>query len=194
VKLSGVAPLNLFARQLATLQAALIVTGGKLSEQRIISFGAGSAGLGIARQLRDAAVLLDGVSEEEANKLIFLVDKHGLLKQGISDKIRDGIDKGFVRQDRDEKDIGEWPEGENDLLEVIKRVKPTVLIGTSTVAGAFNEEIIKAMAEGTDRPIILPVSIAFPPGLRSSRAIMIQDPACSFPIQHRSAKLIPKTS
>lgn len=193
MKLSGIVPLDHFARQLATLQAALIVTGGKLSEQRIISFGAGSAGLGIARQLRDAAVLLDGVSEEEANKLIFLVDKHGLLKQGISDKIRDGIDKGFVRQDQDEEDIGDWPEGENDLLEVIKRIKPTVLIGTSTVAGAFNEEIIRAMAEGTERPIILPVSIACVPRTRFSRTLMTQHVTGSSPTRPRSVKLILKT-
>lgn len=193
MKLSGFAPFNHCTGQLATLQAALIVTGGKLSEQRIISFGAGSAGLGIARQLRDAAVLLDGLSEEEANKLIFLVDKHGLLKQGISDKIRDGIDKGFVRQDRDEEDIGEWPEGENDLLEVIKRVKPTVLIGTSTVAGAFNEEIISAMAEGTERPIILPVSIACALVTRCSRKLMTHHLTGSSPTRPRSVKLILKT-
>jgi len=132
------------------------VTKTKLSEQRIVSFGAGSAGLGIARQIRDAAIL-DGLPEDEANKLIFLVDKHGLLKQGISDKIREGVDKGFIRQDKDEEEIGEWSEGENDLLEVVKRVKPTILIGTSTAAGAFDEEIIRAMAKGSERPIILPV-------------------------------------
>jgi malate dehydrogenase (oxaloacetate-decarboxylating) len=137
----------------------LEVTKSKLSDQRIISFGAGSAGLGIARQLRDAAMLLDDVSEEKANGMIFLVDKHGLLKEGISGKIRDGIDKGFIRPDREGGEMGSWPEGENGLLEVVKRVKPTVLIGTSTVSGAFDEDVIRAMAEGTERPIVLPVSL-----------------------------------
>jgi malate dehydrogenase (oxaloacetate-decarboxylating) len=145
------------SNQLATIQAALAVTKSSLSEQRIISFGAGSAGLGIARQIRDAAVL-DGISEDKANKMIFLVDKHGLLKEGISDKIRDGIEKGFIRPDKEEGEIGEWPQGETGLLEVIKRVKPTILIGTSTVFGAFSEDIVKAMANACDRPIILPVS------------------------------------
>ncbi len=124
----------------------------------MVSFGAGSAGLGIARQLRDAAVLIDGVTQEEANKMIYLVDKNGLLKKGISDKIRKGIDSEFVREDSDVDGVGNWPEGENGLLEIVKRVKPTILIGTSTSAGAFTEDIIKAMAEGTERPIILPVS------------------------------------
>lgn len=90
--------------------------------------------------------------------MIFLVDKHGLLKEGISDKIRNGIDKGFIRSDKDEGEIGEWPQGETGLLEVVKRVKPTILIGTSTVFGAFDEKIVKAMFDTCDRPIILPVS------------------------------------
>ncbi|WVR05513.1 hypothetical protein IAU60_002531 [Kwoniella sp. DSM 27419] len=143
---------------LAALQAGLGVTKTKLSEQRIVAFGAGSAGLGIARQIRDAAVLQDGVSKEDAAKMFFLVDKHGLLKQGIKDKIRDGIDDSFIRPDQDSDEIGTWPEGEVDLLEVVKRAKPTVIIGTSTKKGAFSEDVCREMAKHTDRPIIMPLS------------------------------------
>ncbi|WVQ84624.1 hypothetical protein IAT38_006779 [Cryptococcus sp. DSM 104549] len=148
---------------LAAVHAAISVTKTKLSDQRIVIYGAGSAGLGIARQLRDAIPLeaseasesSDSPSDEataEAEKKFWLVDKYGLIKKSLGDKVREEIDKGFVRDEED------WGDGETGLLEVVKRVKPTVLIGTSTHAGAFTEEVVKEMCKHVDRPIIFPLS------------------------------------
>lgn len=137
---------------LATLTAALRVTGSKLSDQRIIQFGAGSAGLGITRQLRDAMVLVDGIDAKEAASKFWLVDKYGLVKSGLGDKIRKEIEPEFIRQEQD------WGSDETHLLEVVKRVQPTVLIGTSTATGAFTEDVIREMAKHTKRPIIFPLS------------------------------------
>ncbi|KAF9528545.1 hypothetical protein CPB83DRAFT_929922 [Crepidotus variabilis] len=127
-----------------------------LRDQRYVVFGAGSAGLGIATRLRDAMVAADGVSVDEANKCFWLVDKDGLL---------------FAQEDPQESDLGRadfyrksdegWKSGQNGLLEVVKKVRPTVLIGCSTAAGAFNEKIIKTMLQCLEegaRPIVLPLS------------------------------------
>ena len=142
---------------LACLMAAVGVTKSTLSDQRIIIYGAGSAGLGITTQLRDAMVSIDGTTEEEANRKFWLIDRHGLITQALASResIREDLN-AFVRSD------DEWKESSNSddisLLDVVKQVKPTVLIGCSTHAGAFTEEVVKAMAEGTDRPIIFPLS------------------------------------
>ncbi|KAJ7610835.1 hypothetical protein FB45DRAFT_760864 [Roridomyces roridus] len=140
---------------LACTMAAVGVTKSKLSEQRYIIYGAGSAGLGITRQLRDAIVSADGVAEEEANKLFYLIDKHGLIKQSLvaSGNVREEL-KEFVRPDEEWEGV----EGEVGLLDVVKRVKPTVLIGCSTHAGGFTKEVVEAMKEGCERPIIFPLS------------------------------------
>lgn len=154
--------------QLAALLAAVTVTeskvsnvkhpcpmksNGQLKDQRIVVYGAGSAGLGIARQLADSVRLSDeSLSEEDAAKRFYLIDKHGLIKASLGDKIRDEIEKKFIREEDD------WEGEETGLLEVVKKVKPTVLIGTSTHAGAFSEEVIKEMSKHVDRPIIFPVS------------------------------------
>lgn len=137
---------------LATLTAALQVTGTKLSDQRIIQFGAGSAGLGITRQIRDAMVLVDGTDNKDAAGKFWLVDKHGLVKRSLGDKIRHEIEPEFIRQE----DV--WGTDETQLLDVVKRVKPTVLIGTSTASGAFTESVVREMAKHTERPIIFPLS------------------------------------
>ena len=137
---------------LAALQAAVSVTKSKLEDQRIVIYGAGSAGLGIARQLRDAMCISSKLSEGDASKQFYLIDKYGLIKASLGSKIRDDMDQGFIRQEKD------WKDGETELLDVVKQVKPTVLIGTSTQGGAFTEEIIKEMAKHVDRPIIFPVS------------------------------------
>lgn len=99
-------------------------------------YGAGSAGMGIARQLRDAVRLESSVSAKEAGSKFWLVDKHGLIKTSLGDKIRDEIEDEFRRREDD------WASDENDLSEVVAKVKPTVLIGTSTQAGAFTEQIV----------------------------------------------------
>ncbi|KAJ7657996.1 hypothetical protein B0H17DRAFT_1163313 [Mycena rosella] len=143
---------------LSCAMAAVGVTKTKLSEQRYIIYGAGSAGLGIARQLRDAIVSADSVPEAEANKLFYLIDKHGLIKESLGQaNIREDL-KDFVRPDDEWVGVKENGAGEISLLETIKKVKPTILIGCSTHAGAFTEEIVKAMALGCERPIIFPLS------------------------------------
>lgn len=132
--------------------AAIGVTKSKLKDQRFIIYGAGSAGLGITRQLRDGMVTADEISPSEANSKFYLIDKHGLIKRSLgADNIRADLND-FVREDE------EWGDGEVGLLDVVKKVKPTVLIGCSTHAGGFTEEVVKAMAEGCERPIILPLS------------------------------------
>jgi malate dehydrogenase (oxaloacetate-decarboxylating) len=92
--------------------------------------------MGIARQLRDAIKIDDGLSAEEAAKRFWMVDRDGLLRKELGDKIRDEIETDFVRQEK------EWEGGEAGLADVVRRVKPTVLIGTSTSHGAFTEEIV----------------------------------------------------
>lgn len=141
---------------LSSLMAAIGVTKSKLCDQRIIIYGAGSAGLGIAKQLRDAMVTMDNISVQEANSKFWLIDKHGLIKESLpAEYVRDDL-KAFSRQD------AEWEEfqsdGEITLLDVVKKVKPTTLIGTSTHAGAFTKEVVQAMAAECDRPIIFPLS------------------------------------
>lgn len=138
--------------------AAVGVTKTKLSEQRIVVYGAGTAGLGITRQLRDGIMAIDRLSEADANKKFFLLDRYGLVKQSLGPgKIRPDL-REFVRPDAEWADARTNDRGEVGLLEVVKRVKPTVMIGCSTQAGAFNEEVVKEMAKGTERPIIFPLS------------------------------------
>ncbi|KAI0756106.1 hypothetical protein C8Q80DRAFT_1091742 [Daedaleopsis nitida] len=143
---------------LACIMSAVGVTKSNLADQRFVIYGAGSAGLGIARQLRDGIVAIDGVDKESANRKFYLVDRYGLIKESLgSSKIREGLDE-FVRPDSEWDGVKTNQGGEVELLEVVRKVKPTVLIGCSTHAGAFNENVVKAMAEGTERPIILPLS------------------------------------
>ncbi|KAF9492252.1 hypothetical protein BDN71DRAFT_1451813 [Pleurotus eryngii] len=145
---------------LSCIMAAIGVTKSKLCDQRFIIYGAGSAGLGIAHQLRDAIVSTDNLSPSEAAKRFYLIDKHGLIKESLgSSLIRDSLyENGFVRPDEEWEGAKTNARGEVGLLEVVRRIKPTVLIGCSTHAGAFTEEVIKTMAEGCERPIILPLS------------------------------------
>lgn len=139
--------------------SAVGVTKSKLADQRFVIFGAGSAGLGIARQLRDGIVAIDGLAKDEANKQFFLIDRYGLIKSslGAESKIRDGLQE-FVRPDAEWEGVPKNDRGEVELLEVVKKVRPTVLIGCSTKAGAFTEDVVREMAKGTERPIILPLS------------------------------------
>ncbi|SJL13483.1 related to NADP+-dependent malic enzyme [Armillaria ostoyae] len=137
---------------LSCVMSAIGITKTKLCDQRFIIYGAGSAGLGITKQLRDAMVATDGTPEEEANAKFWLIDKHGLIRQSTPD-VREDL-RAFIRLDE------EWTSftGEVGLLDTVKQVKPTVLIGCSTHAGAFTEEVVKTMAAHCERPIILPLS------------------------------------
>ncbi|KAL7793196.1 hypothetical protein V8C37DRAFT_378744 [Trichoderma ceciliae] len=134
---------------LAAVMAALHASEQKLSDTRMVIFGAGSAGVGIADQVRDAIATEMNISHEKASQQIWLIDKPGLLtsKLDVSD-----AQKLYV------KDASEWSDDNTSLLSVVKQVKPNILIGTSTVPGAFTEEIVKAMHENAPRPIIFPLS------------------------------------
>lgn len=118
--------------------SAVGVTKSKLSDQRIVVYGAGSAGVGIIWQLRDAMVRIDGLSVEEASKRFYMIDKDGLITKSFGNKIRHG-QEDFVRPD-DEWDDNDRHDGKIGLLQVVKKAHPTVLIGTSTHAEGFTEE------------------------------------------------------
>ncbi|KAH7001397.1 hypothetical protein EDB80DRAFT_722167 [Ilyonectria destructans] len=134
---------------LAAIMAGLHVSGQKLPDLRMVVFGAGSAGVGIADQVRDAIAAEGGISHGEAAKQIWLIDKPGLL---TTDTDTSDAQKGFA------KSASGWKDKDTTLQSVIETIKPNVLIGTSTVPGAFTESIVKAMAKNTPRPIILPLS------------------------------------
>ncbi|ALZ62494.1 putative NAD-dependent malic enzyme 2 [Bacillus cereus] len=141
------------AVSLAAVLSAVKASGVPLSEHRVVVFGAGTAGIGIADQVRDAMVRV-GVSEEESYKRFWCIDRNGL----VTDNMEDLLDFQ-IPYARKEAEVSGWKQ--NDVIglaEVVKHVKPTILIGTSTVAGAFKEEIIKEMASHVERPIILPMS------------------------------------
>ncbi|KAG6871935.1 hypothetical protein C0995_014717 [Termitomyces sp. Mi166 len=144
---------------LACTMAAVGATKSKLSDQRYLIFGAGSAGMGIAHQLRDAIIQLNNFNESQANTLFYLIDKDGLITDELVDttSVRAELHP-FARPSAEWNGVQRDEGGKIRLLEVVKHVKPTVLIGCSTCAGAFTEEVVKAMAAGCERPIILPLS------------------------------------
>jgi malate dehydrogenase (oxaloacetate-decarboxylating) len=130
---------------------------GSLAGQRYVIMGAGSAGLGIATQIRDAIVAADHISKEEAGSKFWLIDREGLvydIGEGMAKGVGEvkGRLEGFVRG------ANEGWKGNVPLLEVVKTVKPTVLIGCSTAAGAFNRDVVQTMVDGCERPIVFPLS------------------------------------
>ncbi len=139
----------------ATVLAAIHVTGTKLADQRIVMLGLGSSGRGIAEFLRRAMVA-QGASEDEARACFYAIGRPGLLVEGA-----EGIhpeQKDFVRPASDVKDWDVKSKTAITLLEVMNNARPTVIIGTSGLKGAFTEEAIRAMAAHVERPIILPLS------------------------------------
>ncbi len=138
-----------------TLLAAINVTGVPLTEQRIALFGAGSAGIGIGTLLV-TAMKNAGLSDTEARRRFFAVDKDGLLVEGMA-AIRPA-QQAFVQP---RSAITNWQLGDNDrisLLDVVRNAKPTTLIGVSGQAGVFTQEVIRAMAATVERPVIFPLS------------------------------------
>lgn len=137
---------------LAAMLAGLHVSKEKLTDARIVIFGSGTAGTGIADQVRDAIAADSGKSKEDAAKQIWCVDKPGLLVKSHGDKLTPA-QVSYARED------SEW-EGKDhdDLLSVVKEVKPNILIGTSTKPKAFTKEIVTEMASHVERPIIFPLS------------------------------------
>ncbi len=138
---------------LAAVISALKVTRQSFRDQRLVVFGSGTAGCGIADALRDA-MIHDGASREEAISQIWLVDKPGLLTDDMAD-LRN-YQQPYARPAAEIKAWG--VDGTPDLLTTIQHVKPTILLGTSTIHGAFTKPVIDAMCAGVDRPIILPIS------------------------------------
>jgi malate dehydrogenase (oxaloacetate-decarboxylating) len=140
---------------LAAVMSALKVTGLPLKEQRIVVFGPGAAGIGNADQIAEA-MILDGLSKEEAYDRFWAVDYRGLLTDEVPDTLK--FQKPYTRK---AEEVNGWERNEDgiiSLMEVVKRVKPTILIGTSGQTGAFSEEIVKEMAKHVSRPIIMPMS------------------------------------
>ena len=131
--------------------ASLDITGEKLTDQVYLCYGGGTAGAGIAARVHREMVV-DGLSEEEAYKRFFMVDKQGLLFDDMDDLTPE--QKPFAKKRSD------YPNADKltDLFEVVKTVKPTILVGTSTQPNTFTKEIVEAMCENTARPIIFPLS------------------------------------
>ncbi|GAA5873372.1 hypothetical protein JCM16303_001105 [Sporobolomyces ruberrimus] len=143
---------------LSALVSACRVTKTELKDQRIALFGVGTAGLGIADGIRSALMLEAGLTSEEVRKIFWCVDRHGLLTTDMGSALRPGQEL-FVR---DADEVKDWKRSEGDkgieLLEVVKQAKPTMLIGCSTMSGAFSEEIVREMAKHVERPVIFPLS------------------------------------
>jgi malate dehydrogenase (oxaloacetate-decarboxylating) len=165
------------AVNLAAVLAATRATGVPLTGHRIVIFGMGTAGAGIADQLT-AAMVAEGVPEAQARRRFWAVDRQGLLTRDMT-----ALSDPQRRYARDPAEVADWRRdgrlGKNavageravpgdhmepgaaggfGLAEVVLRVRPTVLIGTSTRAGAFTEAVVRDMAGHTGRPVILPMS------------------------------------
>ncbi|MBB5343304.1 NAD-dependent malic enzyme [Tunturibacter empetritectus] len=139
----------------ATVLGAVTATGIPMKEQRIGFFGFGSAGIGIANLLL-AAMKEDGLSDEEAHRQFYAVDRYGLILEGQTDLRPDQ-----ARYTKKKSDLKEWVLSNSEqvsLEDVVRNAKLTVLIGVSSQAGAFTEEIVREMAKHTDRPAIFPLS------------------------------------
>lgn len=137
------------------LLAAMKVTGKSLREQRIAVFGCGSAGCGVSSLLY-RAMIDDGLSEEEAKSRFYLVDKPGLLMEGMPD-----ISPGQKHFLQTREAVSEWKlqsPGYISLLDVAVNAAPTALIGVSGQTGAFTADIVEAMAVRVERPVIFPLS------------------------------------
>jgi malate dehydrogenase (oxaloacetate-decarboxylating) len=140
---------------LGAVLGAVKVNGKSLKDQQIVMLGAGSAGIGVADGLR-AAMKLEGLSEQEARSHFWVVDKDGLLHSGRKDLSPEQL---VYAQPADR--VSGWPrtsQGQIGLADVIGKIEATVLIGLSTVGGAFTEAIVREMARKVERPIIFPLS------------------------------------
>jgi malate dehydrogenase (oxaloacetate-decarboxylating) len=164
---------------MAGLFSALKVTGTRWRDQRVIVFGGGTAGIGIADQIHDQ-MLRDGLNKHEATRNIWVVDLPGLLTDDMSDGVLD-YQRPYLRPaaeaanwekspvDLDPAAAVRWPEmaamraarastGIIGLKTVVEKVGPTILIGSSTAHGAFTREVIETMSGDVDRPIVFPIS------------------------------------
>ncbi|HXI92858.1 MAG TPA: NAD-dependent malic enzyme [Blastocatellia bacterium] len=140
---------------LAGFLAAMDVIGSKISRQQIVMLGAGSSATGISDQIV-SAMMSEGLNQREARSAIWLVDSHGLVHTG-----RRGLEPFKQKYAQDTARVSDWQSANVDritLLDVIRNVKPSILIGTSAQPGAFTEELIREMAKHVERPVIFPLS------------------------------------
>jgi malate dehydrogenase (oxaloacetate-decarboxylating) len=139
---------------LASVIAGMQASGIPMRDHRVIIYGAGTAGAGIADQIYDA-MLRSGLSSDEARDRFYLLDKDGLLTTASN------LLPFQTRYARNTNEVKNWEcrtPGTISLLDVVKNAKSTILIGCSTATGAFNEEVVTAMKEHVERPIIMPLS------------------------------------
>ena len=164
---------------MAGLFSGLKVAGTRWRDQRVVIFGGGTAGIGIADQIHDQ-MIRDGLDQRQATRNIWVVDLPGLLTDDMSEGVLD-YQRPYLRPAAEaagwEKSPAEidpaaalrWPEmaalraaradtGIIDLKTVVEKVKPTILIGSSTAHGAFTRDIVETMSAGVERPIIFPIS------------------------------------
>jgi malate dehydrogenase (oxaloacetate-decarboxylating) len=141
---------------LAAAFAAVRAAGSRMRDQRVAIHGAGTAGLGIADMMRDV-MIREGLSPAEATGRFYALGRRGLLNADRTAQMYDFQ----VPYARSNSEVGEWGrsgDGRIGLAEVVAHARPTMLIGTSTQAGAFTEEIVRMMAQHVERPIIMPLS------------------------------------
>ncbi len=142
---------------LAAAISAVRVCGTPLRNQRVVIFGAGTAGIGVADQIRDAMVR-EGLSKEDATRRFWCVDRQGLLTAEMAGQLRD-YQVAYARPAAESRGWKHDGDGNGvSLAEVVHRVKPTMLVGASTASGSFTEAIVKEMAAHAERPIIFVLS------------------------------------
>jgi malate dehydrogenase (oxaloacetate-decarboxylating) len=164
---------------MAGLYSALKVTGTPWRDQRVVVFGGGTAGIGIADQIREQMVR-DGLDPDQATRQIWIVDLPGLLTDDMTDGMLD-YQRPYVRPAAEAADWEKspvsidpaaavrWPQmaalqqaraesGIIGLQTVVEKVRPTILVGTSTTHGAFTQDVVEAMSAGVSRPVIFPLS------------------------------------
>ncbi len=138
-----------------TLLAAVKVAGSDLKDQRIVMFGAGSAGCGIAEQMVQAMVK-EGLNEAEARGRFYMIDRPGLLHEGVEGLLP--FQRTLLQPLAAVEDWASGPDGRIELMDVMRHAKPTVLVGVSGQPGTFSQEVVLEMAKHVERPIIFPLS------------------------------------
>ena len=139
---------------IAAVISGMKVAGQGFADQRLVVYGAGTAGTGMADQIH-AGMVRDGLSPDEARSRIWLIDRAGLVTDDMEDL--PDYQQAYARP---ASEVADWARehGAIGLLETVRRVHPTILIGTSTDHGAFTRDVVEAMSAGVERPIILPLS------------------------------------
>ncbi len=140
---------------LAGINGAMKIKGERLSDQVFVIYGAGAGGIGVTRQIY-SALLAEGLTEKEAKDRLYILDSRGVLFDG-----RSGLDeykREFARSADFAKGWSVKDPGNVTLIDTVKNAKPQVLLGLSGVTGSFSEEVVRAMGEGCERPVIFPLS------------------------------------